>query len=76
MFMLGSLVTGWLPCPTYKHPGDAMMSSAHTMPSMPLLTMTLPNGQQAWLMKRCVDDTVDGAEIPNNHLGWCYNPKK
>jgi len=25
---------------------DAMMSSAHTMPSMPLLTMTLPNGQQ------------------------------
>ena len=57
-------------------PGDAMMSSAHTMPSMPLLTMTLPNGQQAWLMKRCVDDTVDGAEIPNNHLGWCYNPKK
>lgn len=25
---------------------DAMMSSAQTMPSMPILTMTLPNGQQ------------------------------
>ncbi len=20
-------------------------------------------------------DTVDGSEIPNNHLGWCWNPK-
>jgi len=20
--------------------------------------------------------TVDGSEIPNNHLGWCYNPMK
>lgn len=27
--------------------GDAMMNSAQTLPSMPLLTMTLPNGQQA-----------------------------
>ncbi|CAE6924961.1 mecr [Symbiodinium natans] len=25
---------------------DAMMSTAHTMPSMPIVTMTLPNGQQ------------------------------